>query len=134
MPVPYWQGHHDDCEATVRSGLDEARYRASFEQGAALGRAEVVGLALEDELPPPGAPAHGTADESFQLTPRELEVVRLVADGLSNPAIAATLFLSRATVKTHVSHILRKLALDSRVQLASWVAAHDPGLTAPDRG
>jgi predicted ATPase/DNA-binding CsgD family transcriptional regulator len=130
VPVPYWQGHHDDSEATVLSGLDEDRYRASFEQGAALGRGEVVGLALEDELPPPGALAHETADESFQLTARELEVARLVADGLSNPAIAATLFLSRATVKTHVSHILRKLTLDSRVQLASWVAAHDPELTA----
>ncbi|HZD88420.1 MAG TPA: LuxR C-terminal-related transcriptional regulator, partial [Gaiellaceae bacterium] len=58
---------------------------------------------------------------------------RLVAGGLSNPAIAATLFLSVATVKTHVSHILRKLALDSRVQLASWLAAHDPGTATADR-
>jgi non-specific serine/threonine protein kinase len=133
VPVPYWQAHHDDCEATVRSGLDEARYRASFELGAALGRREVVGLALEDELPPPGASPHEAADASFQLTAREIEVARLVADGLSNPAIAANLFLSRATVKTHVSHILRKLALDSRVQLASWVVAHDAAIAVPDR-
>jgi DNA-binding NarL/FixJ family response regulator len=60
-------------------------------------------------------------------------VARLVAHGLSNPAIAGALFVSRATVKTHVSHILRKLALDSRVQLASWVAAHDPGAAMSDR-
>jgi DNA-binding NarL/FixJ family response regulator len=38
-----------------------------------------------------------------------------------------------ATVKTHVSHILTKLGLDSRVQLASWIAAHDSGLREPDR-
>jgi non-specific serine/threonine protein kinase len=71
-------------------------------------------------------------DDDFELTARELEVARLVAEGLSNPAIAATLFVSRATVKTHVSHILRMLDLESRVQLASWVAAHDPAATAPD--
>ena len=46
---------------------------------------------------------------------------------MSNPAIAADLFVSVATVKTHVSHILGKLGLESRVQLASWVAEHDPG-------
>jgi hypothetical protein len=54
-------------------------------------------------------------------------VARLVVGGLSNPAIASALFISVATVKTHVSHILAKLGLDSRVQLASWVAGHDPG-------
>ena len=54
-------------------------------------------------------------------------MARLVGDGLSNPAIAATLFISVATAKTHVSHILTKLALDSRVQLANWVSANDPG-------
>jgi DNA-binding NarL/FixJ family response regulator len=59
------------------------------------------------------------------LTERELEVARLVADGRSNPAIAKVLFVSTATVKTHVSHILQKLALESRVQLASWVAANE---------
>jgi DNA-binding NarL/FixJ family response regulator len=58
-------------------------------------------------------------------------VARLVANGLSNPAIASTLFVSRATVKTHVSHILRELALDSRAQLATQVAAHNPGSAAP---
>ena len=61
-------------------------------------------------------------------------MARLVADGLSNPAIASALFISVPTVKTHVSHILVKLGLDSRVQLASWVAAHDLGPAASAHG
>jgi ATP/maltotriose-dependent transcriptional regulator MalT len=52
------------------------------------------------------------------LTPTEEKVVRLVARGLSNPQIAAQLFLSRRTVQTHVSHILAKLDLSSRIDIA----------------
>jgi DNA-binding CsgD family transcriptional regulator len=74
-----------------------------------------------------------TAGGAFELSARELEVARLVADGLSNPAIASALFISVPTVKTHVSHILAKLGLESRVQLASWVAGHDTGPPAPAR-
>jgi len=76
-------------------------------------------------------PAAATAHDADELSARELEVARLVANGLSNPAIAAELFLSVATVKTHVSHILRKLGLESRVQLAGWVADHDAGPPSP---
>jgi DNA-binding CsgD family transcriptional regulator len=66
-----------------------------------------------------------TAGSAFELSARELEVARLVADGLANPAIASALFISVPTVKTHVSHILAKLGLESRVQLASWAAGRD---------
>ncbi|HZN77835.1 MAG TPA: LuxR C-terminal-related transcriptional regulator, partial [Micromonosporaceae bacterium] len=52
------------------------------------------------------------------LTPTELKVVALVAKGMSNPQIAAQLFLSRRTVQTHVSHILAKLDLHSRIDIA----------------
>jgi DNA-binding CsgD family transcriptional regulator len=53
------------------------------------------------------------------LTVTEHKVVRLVAEGLSNPEIAERLFISRGTVHTHVSHILTKLGLRSRVELAA---------------
>lgn len=56
------------------------------------------------------------------LSPRELEVAELVAMGLSNPAIARRLYLSRPTVASHVAHILAKLGFASRAQIAAWVA------------
>ena len=81
----------------------------------------------------PPAPPVPDAHEAVELSARELEVARLAARGMSNPAIADELFVSVATVKTHVSHILTKLGLGSRVQLAGWVAEHDPGPRTPAR-
>jgi DNA-binding CsgD family transcriptional regulator/tetratricopeptide (TPR) repeat protein len=60
------------------------------------------------------------------LTPTEVRVAQLVGQGLSNPDIAARLFLSRNTVQTHVSHILAKLGAPSRVEIIRLAAAHSP--------
>jgi DNA-binding CsgD family transcriptional regulator len=58
------------------------------------------------------------------LTPTELEVVRLVVDGLSNPDIGSRLFMSRGTVKTHLSHVYAKLGVTNRTELATLTSAH----------
>jgi DNA-binding CsgD family transcriptional regulator len=97
------------------SAAEGARRR--FEEiGAYLGvgRAETTLRRLGTRLP---------RERAFDaLSPREIEVAELVAEGLSNPAIARRLYLSRPTVASHVAHILTKLGFSSRAQIAAWVA------------
>jgi len=78
--------------------------------------------------PPPGSSRPAALDE---LTDREIEVLKLVARGLTNAEIANALFLGEATVRTHVSRILGKLGLRDRTQAA--VVAYESGLVEPGR-
>ena len=95
--------------------------------GDALLAPALVRRLVEDfcRRPPPGGPPPAVA----KLTERELEVLRLVARGLSNTEIAKELFLSQATVKTHLAHVMQKLDLRDRVQAV--VLAYESGLVRP---
>jgi DNA-binding NarL/FixJ family response regulator len=86
---------------------------------------------LIEEFARIGPARHAQPEGLDELTPRELEVLRLLARGLSNAEIAETLVLGDTTVKTHVTHVLSKLGLRDRVQAV--VLAYESGLVTPGR-
>jgi DNA-binding NarL/FixJ family response regulator len=96
--------------------------------GEALLAPEITRRMIEDYVrrPKPGA---GRPDGLEALTPRELNVLGLIAQGRSNAEIAAALYLSEPTIKTHVTRILAKLQLRDRVQAV--VLAYECGLIQP---
>ena len=111
--------------------LDLARVLAALgRENAAAGQARVAHQALQGmqagrEAQPAGAPvseldAAVPGEAVTVLTPRELDVLKLVAQGLSNPDIARRLVLSEHTVHRHLANILRKLNLPSRAAAAAW--------------
>jgi DNA-binding NarL/FixJ family response regulator len=93
-----------------------------------------VRFGVADRTPPPGpsgpaAPADAIAEPPDGLSPREAEVLTHIAAGLSNAEIAAALYVSEATVKTHINHIFSKTGLRDRAQLVGY--AFRTGLASP---
>jgi DNA-binding NarL/FixJ family response regulator len=105
------RGVRTSCEAAL--GADAERIWA---EGTRLDVDDAVAVAFGTSRPRTSGPA--------ALSARELDVVRLVAEGLPNKAIAAELQLSVRTVESHVRHVLAKAGPSNRTQLATWAREH----------
>ena len=116
--------------AALRAGASGFMLKDSApEQLAALGDALVTPLRTRALIERHARPAGGAATGIDDLTPRETEVLVLIARGLDNGEMGGRLHLSEATIRTHVAHILAKLQAHSRVQAV--VAAYESGLVQP---
>jgi DNA-binding NarL/FixJ family response regulator len=97
--------------------------------GDALLAPAVTRRVIEEFVRRPPDSVRAQPERLSELTARELEVLKLIARGLSNAEIAKELFVSETTVKTHVAHVLMKLNLRDRVQAV--VLAYESGLVQP---
>ncbi len=121
--------YHDECLSQVRHALGGKAFGTEFGNGTQITIDQVISYALEEREP---TPEPGTApDLGLALTRREREVADLIAQGLSNKAIAENLVIARRTAEAHVEHILGKLGFSSRAQIAAWVAEHRSAEAGP---
>jgi len=110
----------------LRAAMGAEAFEAEYTAGRALGAAEVAAalrrMKVAAEQPRAAGDAAASHEAAAVLTPREFDVLKLVAQGLSNPDIARRLVLSEHTVHRHLANILRKLDLSSRAAAAAWAA------------
>ena len=109
----------DAARAKLPAGEQDGSWQAAWEQGQALALADAISYARRGrgsrDRPPSGWAS---------LTPVELDVAQLAGSGISNPEIAARLFIARGTVKMHLSNAYRKLGVANRIELAAAMATH----------
>jgi DNA-binding CsgD family transcriptional regulator len=110
---------YEDSVTALRDAMSENDFDAAWAEGAALSTEGAIAYAQRGRGQRK-RPASGWGS----LTPTELDVVRLVSEGLSNNDAAARLFISPRTVQTHLTHVYTKLSLTSRVQLVQEAARH----------
>jgi predicted ATPase/class 3 adenylate cyclase/DNA-binding CsgD family transcriptional regulator len=115
-----WDAGYESSVAALRDAMGERDFDSAWAEGAALSTEEAIAYAQRGRGQRK-RPASGWA----ALTPTELDVVRLVSEGLGNSDIAARLFVSPRTVQTHLTHVYTKLGLNSRVQLVQEAARHN---------
>jgi DNA-binding CsgD family transcriptional regulator len=98
--------------------VDSERYGAAWEEGGRLSLDQAIEYVQRGRRLP-SRPESGWES----LTPVEISVAALAAEGLTNPEISGRLFISRGTVKYHLSHIYAKLGIKNRLQLGALVRA-----------
>ena len=117
--APVDLGMHEALVAALRAALGDAGFDDAYAEGSGLDLDQAVALASRGRGGR-GRPTAGWAS----LTPTEVAVAQLVMEGLTNPEIGTRLFISRATVKTHLSHIYAKLGVANRTELATLTSKH----------
>ncbi|MEU2006210.1 protein kinase [Rhodococcus sp. NPDC019627] len=110
--------HQQESRRNARQKLGDKAFSAAHHKGEQFGFDAAIAYALREQ--PPGNPAP-TSEASTRLTKRERQVADLIAEGLTNQAIADRLVISPRTAQGHVEHILAKLGFTSRTQVAAWV-------------
>jgi len=113
----------EQANAAARAALGNPAFAAAWAAGRTLRPGQAVAEALDPFASPTGSPG------AFFLTPRETEILRLLAEGHTDPDIAAALFLSVRTVENHVAHVLAKLGVRTRTAAVS--TAISAGLVGP---
>jgi non-specific serine/threonine protein kinase len=116
---PELQVDHEKCGRKVRQALGERAFEAALVEGRSLDFDAAIAYALREHARDKPLPS---AVIALKLTKRERQVAVLVAEGLTNRAIAARLVISPRTAQGHVEHLLTKLGFTSRTQIAAWVA------------
>ncbi len=104
----------------LRAAMGAEAFEAEYATGRALSPVQVLAALSRQDAAAGQAQKAVSGEAMTVLTPRELEVLKLVAQGLSNPDIAQRLVLSEHTIHRHLANILRKLGLSSRAAAAAW--------------
>ncbi|KXF50719.1 protein kinase [Rhodococcus sp. SC4] len=117
--------NHENCVRSTRRTLGDRRFEKAWAEGQALDLDAAVAYVLKE--PSNTSSAAPSPNSPPPLTKRELQVARLVAEGLTNKAIATRLVISPRTAQGHVEHVLAKLGFTSRAQIAAWAADETPG-------